>query len=133
MGPARAGTTTELCVKDGASPRLATASSQIGDSALYSFCVSSKVMAVSSTPNVFMTCWTFSVLPPATSSFDSFWTISGDVPDGTEQHWKPVNLKIGDVVPCSANYGTSGKVDIRLRETATARPRPLWSADSAAE
>src|SRR5436190_17876689 len=59
-------------VQDGASPRLATPSSQTGDSSLYSFCVSSNVIAVSSTPNDFMTCFTFSLLPPATSSFDSF-------------------------------------------------------------
>ena len=43
-----------------------------GASSLYSFCVSSKVIAVSSTPNDFMSCCNFSVLPPATRSFDSF-------------------------------------------------------------
>ena len=55
------------------------------------------------------------------------------VPVGTAQHWKPVSLKMGDVVPCSAKEGTSGNVDMRLRDTATARPRPLCSTDNAAE
>src|SRR4029453_12507497 len=120
-------------VQDGGSPRLVTASSQTGASSLYSFCVSSNVIAVSSTPNDFMSCSTFSFLPPATRSFDSFSMMAAGVPIGTAQHWKPVSWKMRDVAPCSLKEGTSGNVDMRLRETATAWPRPLCRTDNAAE